>query len=86
MSKFNPREHRPLWLEDSGLNTSQISDAIEPAARLLEEAGVTPEEAHAEMIALLEAGNDDGLYECAWSRAERAITADRPESAVMALG
>ncbi len=85
MSKFNPREHRPLWLEDSGLTTSEIEEAVAPAAALLEAEGLTPEEAHAEMLALIEL-DDDAARDCAWFRAEREITANLRESAVMALG
>lgn len=86
MTKFDPRQHRPLWIEDSGLSTAEIRDAVKPALAVLEAAGVTPEEAHAEFCALVEAGDEDAIYTSAWSRAEMAITADLPESAVMALG
>lgn len=80
---------RQLWLEDSGLRTDlAIKEALTPAYDLLRAAGVTPSEAHAEMIALLDAGDQDAIYDCLWMRAERAVMAatDLPEAAVMALG
>lgn len=76
---------RGLWIEDSGLNTAEIKEAIDPAYAVLAEAGLTPEQAHAQFIAALDVFSEDAIHETAWARAERAITANMRESAVMAL-
>jgi hypothetical protein len=76
---------RGLWLEDSGLNTAEIKEALEPAYAVLAESALTPEQAHAQYIEALDVFSEDSIHETAWARAERAITAEMRESAVMAL-
>lgn len=87
MSKFNPRTDRPLWLEDSGLSTDEIAAAVEPAMAVLEAAGLLPEEAFEQYLALIEAGDQDRIHASAWSQAERAIPSEvLTERAHMVLG
>lgn len=87
MSKFDPRKDRPLWIEDSGLSTAEIEEALEPAMKVLEAAGLTPEQAHAQYMELVEAGDQEAIHASIWAAAERAIPDELfPPGAHMALG
>ena len=78
---------RGLWIEDSELTTAEIETALVPAYAVIEAAGLSPEQAHAQMLNLLETDStpkQDQLYACAWMSAERAL-GNVGEHAVLAL-
>ena len=77
---------RQLWLEDSGLSAAEIADAVQPAYAVLTAAGMSPQQAYSEYMELVDAGDQDRIYNSTWARAERSITADLRASAVMTLG
>lgn len=80
---------RGLWINDSGLTTSAIKAALEPAYAVLAEFNMTAEQAHAHLTMILDYPPSVHAsilaFNSPWMTAERAITADLRESAVMVL-
>lgn len=77
---------QPLWIYDSGLNTSEIETGVAAAVESLSKAGVSAESALAASLARANDEPFNSAHADAWDEAERAalVTANAGERASLA--